>query len=96
MSKNKPPPQAVFVPASRLVWDDERLRALDKKQLANLLVNLQTQLAVGRISDETASDLEKRIRSRLPRPARSTGRKRRSKAPHEDAAEEGNKAEAEK
>lgn len=93
MSKNKPPPpQPAFIAPSRLVWDDERLRALDKKQLANLLVNLRTQLAVGKISEETASDLEMRIRSRLPRPARSTRRPRATKAAHDD----GTKAEPEK
>jgi hypothetical protein len=76
MSKIKPPPQRAFVPPSQLVWNDERLGALDKNQLTNLLANLQTQLDLGRISEETATDLERRIRARLPKPA--AGRKQRS------------------
>lgn len=69
MNRIKPPPQRPFVPPSQVVWDDERLSALDKDQLANLLTNLQTQLELGRISEETATDLERRIRSRLPKAA---------------------------
>ena len=65
----------VYIPPSLIVWTDERLAALDKKQLANLLENLHTQRSSGRISDETAEDLAVRIRSRLP--ARSAARRKR-------------------
>lgn len=57
---------AVFIAPSQLVWTDEKLAALDTKQLGNLLDNLKTQLASGRVSTEVAADLEKRIESRLP------------------------------
>jgi hypothetical protein len=69
----------VFVAPSQLVWTDEKLAALDTKQLGNLLDNLKTQLASGRVSTEVAEDLEKRIESRLP--ARElTQRKKRQAA----------------
>jgi hypothetical protein len=84
MSKPKPAPQRPFVPPSPLVWDDERLNALDKEQLANLLANVPAQLAIGRISEETASDLERRIRSRIPPPSKSARQKRAEELAAED------------
>jgi len=97
MNKNKPPPaQTVVVPASRLIWDDERLRALDKHQLANLLTNLQTQLDIGRISDETAVDLQQRILSLLPKSARPKNRTLDLKATQAADAEGSNRTESEK
>ena len=83
MSKPKPVPQRPFVPASKLVWDDDRLSVLNKEQLANLLFNLPAQVESGRISEETASDLEQRIRSRLPEQGTPTRRKRQVPALHE-------------
>ena len=77
MSKAKSLPQKpVYTPPSRLVWTDERLAALDKAQLINLLDNLQTQRTSGRVSEETAADLEVRIRSRLPARSATPRRKR--------------------
>ena len=69
MAKARSAPQApVFIPPpSRMVWDDEKLASLDKEQLTNLLNNLHTQLAIGRISEATAQELEGRILSRLPK-----------------------------
>ncbi len=81
MSKPRTAPQRPFVPPSPLVWDDERLDALDKEQLRNLLANVPSQLAIGRISEDTASDLERRIRLRLPKPSKSTRRKRAEPIP---------------
>jgi hypothetical protein len=43
-----------YTPPSLVVWTDERLAALDKSQLANLLENLQTQRTSGRVSEDTA------------------------------------------
>lgn len=84
MSRIKPPPQRAYVPPSQLVWNDERLSALDKDQLTNLLANLQTQLDLGRISEETAADLERRIRARLPKPRAAARGKREAVSPVED------------
>jgi hypothetical protein len=67
MSKQKTVSTAtVFVPKSELVWTDEKLQTLDTAQLGNLLDNLGVQLASGRVSAETATDLQKRIEARLP------------------------------
>ena len=52
----------VYTPPSLIVWTDERLAALDKEQLINLLGNLQTQVSSGRVSEATATDLEVRIK----------------------------------
>jgi hypothetical protein len=65
-----------YTPPSLVVWTDERLAALDKSQLANLLENLQTQRTSGRVSEDTAADLEVRIKSRLPTPKAAPRRKR--------------------
>lgn len=67
MSKPRSLPAApLFVPKSQLVWTDEKLAALDTAQLGNLLDNLRVQVASGRVSEETAADLQKRIEARLP------------------------------
>ena len=66
----------VYTPPSLIVWTDERLAALDKEQLINLLGNLQTQVSSGRVSEATATDLEVRIKSRLPTPSTTPRRKR--------------------
>lgn len=69
MSKPKKiEPKSAPVAPSQLVWSEERLAALDKKQLANLLDNLHTQQLAGRVSEATAQELAVRIRSRLPKP----------------------------
>lgn len=60
------PNKPVFVTPSQLVWTDERLATLDTTQLGNLLDNLKTQTANGRVATDVAADLEKRIESRLP------------------------------
>ncbi|HQR20918.1 MAG TPA: hypothetical protein PLE54_14815 [Burkholderiaceae bacterium] len=67
MSKARSVPQKpAYVPPSEVVWTEERLAALSTTQLINLLANLQTQRASGRVSEATAADLEVRIRARLP------------------------------
>ena len=67
MSKARSVPQKpVYVPPSEVVWTEERLAALDTPQMINLLANLQTQRACGRVSEATAADLEVRIKARLP------------------------------
>ena len=66
----------VYVPPSQIVWSDERLAALDKEQLTNLLANLQAQRSCGRVSEATASEVEERIKSRLPTPSATPRRKR--------------------
>lgn len=77
MSKAKNVPlKPTYIPPSLVVWTDERLAALDKTQLSNLLENLRTQLNCGRVSEATAVDLEGRIRSRLPTPKAAPRRKR--------------------
>jgi hypothetical protein len=77
MNKQKSmPTRPVFVAPSQLVWTDEKLAALDSTQLGNLLDNLKTQLASGRVSTEVAADLEKRIESRLPARELTQRRKR--------------------
>jgi hypothetical protein len=77
MSKAKNVPlKPTYTPPSLVVWTDERLAALDKTQLANLLENLRTQLTSGRVSEATAVDLEVRIKSRLPTPKAAPRRKR--------------------
>lgn len=67
MSKAKSAPvKPVFIPPSQIVWTDERLAALAKDQLINLLANLQTQRSTGRVSEEVAVELEVRIKGLLP------------------------------
>ncbi len=76
MSKLKSTPiKPTYVPPSQVVWTTERLATLDKVQLANLLDNLQTQRASGRVSEQIATELEVSIRARLP--ARSTTARRK-------------------
>lgn len=60
------PAKPVYVPPSQIVWTDERLAALGKDQLINLLANLHTQVSSGRVSESTAVDLEVRIKGLLP------------------------------
>jgi hypothetical protein len=70
----------VFVPKSQLVWTDEKLQALDTVQLGNLLDNLGVQLASGRVSEETAADLQRRIEARLPARELALRRKREAQS----------------
>lgn len=77
MSKARSVPQKpVYVPPSEVVWTEARLATLDQSQLINLLSNLQTQRACGRVSEDIAVDLEVRIKSRLPTRAIAARRKR--------------------
>lgn len=77
MSKSKNVPlKPAYIPPSQIVWTDERLSALDKDQLVNLLANLQTQRSSGRVSETTAVELEERIKARLPARAVAVRRKR--------------------
>jgi hypothetical protein len=80
MSKARNAPlRPAYVPPSRIVWTEERLAVLDKAQLRTLLDNLQVQRSSGRVAEETAAELEQRIRSRLPAPSAAPRRKRRSR-----------------
>jgi len=77
MSKARSVPQKpVYVPPSAVVWTEERLAALDTPQMINLLENLKTQRACGRVSEATAAELELRIRARLPARALAVKRTR--------------------
>lgn len=77
MSKARSIPQKpVYVPPSVVVWTEERLAALDTPQMINLLANLQTQRACGRVSEATAAELEVRIKARLPARALAVRRTR--------------------
>lgn len=81
MSKQKNvPATTVFVPKSQLVWTDEKLQALDTTQLGNLLDNLGVQVAAGRVTEETAADLQKRIEARLPARELASRRKREAQS----------------
>ena len=44
----------VFQPPSQMSWTDEKLAALSKEQLLNLLDNLQTQRESGRVTAQAA------------------------------------------
>lgn len=77
MSKARSAPvKPVFIPPSQIVWTDDRLAALGKDQLINLLANLQTQRSSGRVSEEIAVELEVRIKGLLPARATSVRTKR--------------------
>ena len=77
MSKARSVPQKpAYVPPSAVVWTEERLAALETAQLINLLANLQTQRACGRVSEATAAELEVRIKARLPTRALAVRRTR--------------------
>jgi hypothetical protein len=66
----------VFQPPSQMSWTDEKLAALSKEQLLNLLDNLQTQRESGRVTPEAADEVARLIRARLP----ASVLKRRQKA----------------
>lgn len=77
MSKTKSAPaKPVFVTPTQINWTEERLAALDKSQLVNLLANLHIQRGSGRLPEDTADELELRIRARLPTRAMAVRRKR--------------------
>jgi hypothetical protein len=77
MSKQKTAPaRPVFHTPSQMDWNEERLAALDKEQLLNLLHNLQTQREIGRVAEDAADELEQRIRARLPARAIAVRRRR--------------------
>lgn len=57
-------------------WSDEKLAQLDVDQLKNLLENLDSQRAIGRISADSAQELSQRITARLPARALSARRSR--------------------
>jgi hypothetical protein len=77
MSKHKKQPvRPVYTPPSQVVWSDERLAALDDKQLVTLLENLKVQVESGRVASETAADVEERIKARLPARALTVRRRR--------------------
>jgi len=66
----------VFQPPSQMSWTDEKLAALSKEQLLNLLDNLQTQRESGRVTPQAADEVARLIRARLP----ASVLKRRQKA----------------
>jgi hypothetical protein len=68
--------QKTFQPPSRMDWNDERLAALDPAQLKSLLDNLAVQRAAGRVTEDTAADLTRRITARLPARALTVRRSR--------------------
>jgi len=68
--------QKTFQPPSRMDWNDEKLAALSVEQLKRLLENLGIQRAAGRVTEEIAEDLTRRITARLPASALTTRRAR--------------------
>lgn len=48
-----------------LDWTQEKLGKLDQDQLLNLLANLDQQRAIGRVNEETATELDARITALL-------------------------------
>lgn len=68
--------QKTFQPPSRMDWTDEKLAGLDTPQLKSLLQNLRIQRESGRVTDETAEDLTRRITARLPASALTVRRTR--------------------
>lgn len=66
----------IFLPPSQMNWTDEKLSVLDTAQLKSLLENLVTQREYGRVTDEAAEDLTRRITARLPASALVVRRKR--------------------
>lgn len=76
MRKNPPAIAKVFRPPSQLNWSDEKLASLTKEQLVSLFENLKTQREEGRVTEEAADDLARRIAGRLPARALQVRRKR--------------------
>jgi hypothetical protein len=66
MRKSPAAPKPVFHTPTQMNWTDEKLAALSSDQLVTLLRNLHVQRSSGRVLDETADDLTKRIYARLP------------------------------
>lgn len=66
----------VFQPPSQLNWTDDKLATLSDEQLLNLFQNLKTQREAGRVTEEAADDLSRRIAERLPAKALVVRRKR--------------------
>jgi len=60
------PPKPVFHTPTQMDWTDDKLAALSNDQLVTLLGNLRTQRASGRVKEDTADELAKRIYARLP------------------------------
>jgi hypothetical protein len=57
-------------------WSDEKLAQLNVEQLKNLLANLDSQRALGRVSADSAEEVAQRITARLPARALSARRAR--------------------
>jgi hypothetical protein len=76
MRKNQQAAAKVFRPPSQMNWSDEKLAQLSKEQLISLFENLKTQREEGRVSEEAAHDLARRIAERLPARALQVRRKR--------------------
>jgi hypothetical protein len=55
------PIKPAFHTPMRLEWTEEKLQLLDQDQLLNLLLNLDHQRRIGRIGQEAAESLERRI-----------------------------------
>ena len=66
MRKNPAAPKPVFHTPTQMNWTDDKLAALSSDQLVTLLRNLHVQRSSGRVLDETADELTKRIYARLP------------------------------
>jgi hypothetical protein len=60
------PPRPVFHTPTQMDWTDDKLATLSEDQLVTLLGNLRTQRESGRVKEDTADDLARRINARLP------------------------------
>lgn len=61
MARSPAPPKAVFHTPLRFDWTDEKLKALSQAELLSLLENLDRQRAIGRMSEDDAAALDRRI-----------------------------------
>jgi hypothetical protein len=76
MRKSSHAAAKVFLPPTQMDWTDEKLAALSKEQLVNLFANLKIQRDTGRVSEQVAEDISRRIAERLPATVFTVRRKR--------------------
>ncbi|HTT10696.1 MAG TPA: hypothetical protein VMG60_07395 [Burkholderiaceae bacterium] len=65
MARGTTAPTKTFHSPLLIDWTEEKLVALEKDQLLNLLANLEHQFSIGRLNEATAEIMRKRIGSFL-------------------------------